>query len=136
MKILKIQTQLSPDKFVDNVCKMAKNGRNPNQQIALVDVVEILKHFVSCGYDAENRYDAMLKLTKLVEDILILNGLEFDQKVDIFEEKFREGKPVIERDISISFSLVGVYFVFGWATNLPGIQMVYQQRQKIYFAVH
>lgn len=136
MKILKIQTQLSPEKFVDNVCKIAKNGKHPNEQIALIDIVEILKDFVSCGYDAESRYDAMIKFTKQIEDILILNGLEFDKKANVFEEKFRDGKPIVERDISISFTLVGVYFVFGWATNLPRIQMVYQQRDKIYFALH
>lgn len=136
MKSLKAQLQLTPQKFVDNVCKMAKNGKNPDQQIALVDIIVFIKELVSREYEPEKRYDAMLHFTEQVEEILALYGLEFDQKVDIFEEKFVKGNPVVERDISISFSLVGVYFVFGWATNMPGIQMVYQQREKIYFAIH
>ena len=136
MKTLKVQTQLSPEKFVDNVCKIAKNGKHPNEQIALIDIVEVIKGLVACEYDPEKRYDAMRQFTEQIETVLALNGLEFHQKVDSTNEKFIEGKEVSERDISISFTLVGVYFVFGWATNLPGIQMVYQQRQKIYFAVH
>ncbi len=135
MKTLKAQTQLSPEKFVDNVCKMARNGKNPDQQIALIDVVEILKDFVSYKYNSEERFDAVQKLSGTLADVLILNGLKFDQN-NSTNKKFVSGKEVTERHISISFTLVGVYFVFGWATNLPGIQMVYQQREKIYFAIH
>ena len=33
MKSLKAQVQLTPQKFVDNVCKMAKNGKSRNSDI-------------------------------------------------------------------------------------------------------
>ena len=136
MKTLKSQKKLTLDSFADNLCKLAKKGaRAPIQQIALIDIINIIKETLGEDCSQQQIFTIMENLVLRVETALAAYDLPFEQKIDVTTERLVTGEIVHEREISISFRLLGAFIVFGWATSLPGIQLVYQQRDKIFFTM-
>lgn len=136
MKKLKSQKKLTLDTFLDNLCKLAKKGgRAPIQQVALIDIINIIKETLGEDCSQQNISSVMENLVLRVETALCAYELPLDRKVDLATGTVIDGRPVQEREMSISFKLLGTLIVFGWATNLPGIQLVYQQNDKIFFVI-